>query len=67
MAKMFGYRARTWTLRLVRATLLAIALIMLSPVTGLITGELSGGTVDEPLNVASQVVVPNQTVIFKTL
>ena len=67
MANMFECRARTWTLRLVKATVLATALIMSSPVIGLVIGEMSEGTVDKPLNLAVQAVVPNQTTIFKTL
>ena len=67
MANMFEYRARTLPLRLVKATVLATALIMSSPVIGLIIGEMSERYVDKPFNLAVQAVVPNQTTIFKTL
>lgn len=67
MANMFERRARTWTLRLVKATVLATALIMSSPVISLIIGEMFEGSADKPLNLAAQAVVPNQTIIFKTL
>lgn len=67
MANMFEYRARTLTLRLVKATVLATALIMSSPVIGLIIGEMSERSVDKPFNLAVHAVVPNQTTIFKTL
>lgn len=67
MANIFEYRARTLTLRLVKATVLATALIMSSPVIGLIVGEMSDRSVDKPFNLAVQAVVPNQTTIFKTL
>jgi hypothetical protein len=67
MAKLFEFRARTRSLRLFKATALASAFIMLSPVMGLVTGEMLLASIDRPLNLASQAVVPHQTIIFKTL
>ena len=67
MAKMFGYSANKFCIRFVRATALATAFTMSSPVMGLITDGMFEASVHAPVHLASQVVVPNQTIIFKTL